>query len=511
MPKFLRNINVAALFFILLAGSAILLRFYNISSPPFDAYSLRQTQTLSTIADFYENGVDLLYPKTHHAGYPGYYVLECPFYQAAMAYLWHIFPYSIAVIRCFNILINIFTAWLLYLVTNLFLPKKISAGAAIMFLLTPLNIFCSRSTLLEPAIVFLVMLVVYLYFRIGLINNAKSVVLFLLLSVCLCVSILIKPIYLGPFFVIFAATFSNNKKTAGFYAVSFFTALGLLCLWMTRAATINNESIFTAGLAAKNLLGNGSLFNPFFWLIMFHRAAVKIAPGPALLCLFFSLFIAFFKNDADKKSIYLLRICWVIICGFLWLFADINFPHAYYQLILTPFSSVLIAFAAFYLLDKLSDARVKQVLCLIFTISLFLSAAISYLESARLSVSLLEFQAALGPRLDQNNRFVFLFVKSIPGDELSKIKFDKSPAFDELSGLYSVNKWGETRKGLTVKESVAYLKDIPQPLRDNFGEIIFYKYDYGNDFFAEDLTALGELGYKLKMNSRFGVILQRKR
>lgn len=506
----LKNINFTVLTVILLVGASTFLRFYNISSPPFDAHSLRQTQTLSTIADFHENGVDLLYPKTHYAGYPGYFALECPLYQAAMAWLWNIFPHSIAAIRFYNILIGIFTGWLLYLIANLFLPKKTSAAAAIIFLLAPLNIFCSRSILLEPTGIFLALTLIYLYFKIGPINNPKSLVLFLLFSICLCVSALIKALYLFPLLVIFAATlYGKDKKTTGLYAISFSLALFLLFLWMAHANAVNNSSIFLEGKTAIKHLGCLSLFNPLFWPTMAYRAAIKIAPGPAFWLLLFSLFLAFFKNGIDKKSVYLLRICWVIILGFLCLFADINLPHDYYQLILTPFTSLLIAFAAFYLLDQLSDTRVKNAICVIFAAALFLSASIAYLETARISVPLLEFQAAVGPRLGQNNRFVFLFAKAISRDDLSKIRFNKPPELDELSALYSVNKWGVARRGLTVQESIAYLKSIPRHLRDNFGEIIFYGYVYGEEFFPEELATLGELGYKLKTNGRFGAIFKR--
>jgi len=48
-------------FVILVVFLAILIRLYNLSSPPFDLYAhaMRQSQTLSTIEDFYINGINI--------------------------------------------------------------------------------------------------------------------------------------------------------------------------------------------------------------------------------------------------------------------------------------------------------------------------------------------------------------------------------------------------------------------------------------------------------------------
>ncbi|MFH1283741.1 MAG: phospholipid carrier-dependent glycosyltransferase [bacterium] len=491
---------------------SILLRFYRLNAPPYDTHNSRQTQTLATIEDFHQNGIDLLYPKTHYVGYPGYQLLEFPFYQAVVSKLWKAFPATAATVRIYNILIHIFTAFLLILILKKYFAMDLCLLTAAVFILTPLNLMYSRSMLLDPTAVFFNMVVILLFLEIEKINNIKSIFLLIIWSICVILAALIKPLYLFPFCIIFfLKIFKRDKITIALYGISLSIALVLLFMWVKHADTVNAAHYFTSMQAVENHLGFKAIFTPTFWFKMVQRFNLKIAPGPSLLFLLFSLYIIFFKKD-ESNAVSIAKISWLCVVSFLVIFANINSPHDYYQLILIPFLSFIVIFSLNYFCDNMVNKDLKYPVILMFILSLFLASNLTYFTYARISVQVLEFQAKVKPHLDKTNEYVITFINTSYFDRFKnfpKSKFYKGPDFENVAALYSIGKWGTATADINMEESLNYLKNVPGDLIKQFGEIIYYRYNK-NSITEEQLGIINQLGYQEKYRDDDVLIFRRK-
>ena len=116
------------------------LRLIGLHSPPYDSHNFRQCQTLSTLEDFYRNGIDFLHPHALYMGYPGVYVLELPLFQAIGATLYHCFGAHLELVRILNIVIGALTTIILYRTSLLCFDRTIAILGAIIYWLALLNI-----------------------------------------------------------------------------------------------------------------------------------------------------------------------------------------------------------------------------------------------------------------------------------------------------------------------------------------------------------------------------------
>lgn len=494
---------------IVILGS-IFLRFYGISAPPFDTHNGRQVQTLSTADDYYENGIDLLHSKVHYQGYPGYQLLEFPLYQGIIAFLWKTFSKSIVVVRLFNISVNLLTAWLIILIVKMYFSKKLAFLTGVIYLMTPLNMVYSRSTLFEVFAVLLNVLVIYLYLKLGNISNFKSIFLFLIWSVTVILSAVVKPLYLAPFCVIFFFTFfKKDKRTIILYGISLSIALACLFLWLRHAKAVNSMYFFTYNFAVEDHLGFKYFFTFTYWAKMMQRFVLKITPGP--LILFFLLSLVFFFLKDASLNIGPVIVTWTCIGVYLFSFANINRPHDYYQLILTPLTSFLAAFTFNYIYKKIDAAKIRNMVLFIFILSVFASSALTYFTYVRLSVPLIEFEERVKPHVNPENKFAFLFINATRYEKdpyYPKFRYYKAEDFEYIAALYSIDKWGRAFVDTGIEGSIEYIKGVPEDLLKHFGEIIYYRFHH-DDFNEDYFRSLKKLGYEKSYSDNYMYIFQR--
>jgi hypothetical protein len=323
------------------------LRLICFSCPPYDSHHFRQCQTLSTIEAYHADGIDLLHPRTIYMGYPGVFVLEVPFFQAFCAMLYKIFGAHWEIPRLVNICLGGATAWLLYRVTLLFFAEEIATLAAIIYWLAPLNILFQRSVLLDPTGVFLGLTSFYLLSKILREEQAASQKSFLLFGMITTATALIKALYLWPAVLLLAVHFFQRgfRFDARTLKITFlFGFAGVLFIaWNKYASHINNLSPISRGVQPTSLLGFDSLLTlGFYQEEILHRPRMWLG----LSALFYPLGvwagIKLWPNA--RKSMYWFFV--LVPPTYLILFANINYPHDYYQLIITPFLAVTSAFGA---------------------------------------------------------------------------------------------------------------------------------------------------------------------
>jgi len=361
-PAWLTASSVRLLFACALAVG-LLLRVVGLSYPAYDAHCFRQTQTLSTIDDFYARGIDLLRAKTIYSGYPGTFVLELPLFQAIATILYRLFGPHIEAIRLLNICFGAGTTLLLYRIVAYLLDRPTALLAATIYWLAPLNVLYHRSVLIDPMAVFLALFAFHeLFAFLGAGWEAPftgpkpapagPILLFALMT---CLTALIKALYLWPavllfLFALWRRRFKLDVRLVSVGAIFAFAGL-LFFAWNLHAVRVNNEAPFTRGVNPTTLLGVSALLKPSFYLDMLVRRP-KLWLGVLGALLYPVGVLAAFKDRASTARTSALLLLFLIPPTYLILFSSINSPHDYYQLIIAPFLATASAIGLVWLLAR---------------------------------------------------------------------------------------------------------------------------------------------------------------
>ncbi|MEO6034315.1 MAG: glycosyltransferase family 39 protein, partial [Verrucomicrobiota bacterium] len=329
-----------------LAG--LILRLVGLTYPPYDDHSFRQTQTLSTIENYHSQGIDLLYPKTIYMGYPGTFVLELPLFQAVGALLYDVFGQHLEIIRLMNILMGAGAAWMVFRITWHFIDRRTATMATLLYWLAPLNITYQRSMLIDPTAVFFGL---FCFYQLALLlspldreNHSGRVSNWTLFVISTLLTAMIKALYLLPAVLLLlqqlmARRFRFDRRILQ-VGVVFAVAGACFLIWNHHATVVNESSPFTDGVKPTSLLGFSALLAPEFYnAFLLHRPKREL--GLIGLLLYpIGLWAAWFHGRKWPHFRSLLLIV-LIPPTYLLCFANINRPHDYYQLIITPFLAIV--------------------------------------------------------------------------------------------------------------------------------------------------------------------------
>lgn len=407
MIKDLSNRQKYLAFFIVFA-LAVLVRLYNLSAPPFDQYahSYRQSLNLSTIEHFYKGGINILYPQANYKGYPGYFVLEFPLFQAASAMLWKIFGPVAAVARLLNIALGMTAALLTYLIASRLFNRTIAGYAIVIFLFMPLNIMYHRSFLSEPLVVALALLALF-QTLIWLEKKPKRIPLFIAMVVVYSLVAVIKPLYLMPVIVFLAADFFKTRRVPFAPIIAGLVAGAALAAWSNHVATVNGQYFFTRGL---NLILDSNGLGPVFSLGYYAALGWRLLNNylnPVGFALIVVFLVALPKLKFDMKRN--VAIIFVLAGLYLSLFAQMNRPHNYYQMILMPFLAMIAALGVDYLVRAGAEADRRR-LALAVLFSFIIATGYVFMASRlfALDQNLLTFQATVRDHLKDDGLVVVI-------------------------------------------------------------------------------------------------------
>jgi len=329
----------------------LVLRFLRFDNPPFDAHSFRQCQTLFTIDDFYWNGIDFFYPKTNYVGNPGVFVLEAPVFQAIAAALYHVFGPHIEVVRALNILCGVGTTAVLYWITARLLDRRTALLATLIYWLASLNILFQRSTLLDPMAVLFALasfhaLIVVLrpHPEDESLRCPRTLARFAGFALATCLVAVMKALYLWPSVLLLGWEFARRRfrfEPRIALATGVFFVSGILFLGWNYHCRVANQNGYYHDLKPTSLLGLGKLIDPMFYWQMKARPGEWL--GPIGMVLYpVGLWAVWKRRDETEKAstVWLLAL---IPPSYLFVFPNINLPHNYYQLIITPFLAIVAA------------------------------------------------------------------------------------------------------------------------------------------------------------------------
>jgi len=350
---------------ILLLG--LISRIYKINSPIADWHSFRQADTASVSRIYFEEGVNLLYPRyydisTTQSGLfnpKGYRFVEFPIYNFISVILGRIFP--MLSLEVWGRLVSVFSA----LISGLFifsLGKRFISNiggllASAFYLLTPFNIYFTRVILPEPLAVMFALFSLWSYVKF--IDFNKRVWLYTA-ALLMAGGILIKP-YVAFYSIAMIYLVIKKYGRNSFLAIKDLLLALVLALapfilwrfWMGR---------FPEGIPfwKWTLNGDGIRFKPAFWYWIFAERLGKLILGIGGLIPFIFGLLA--RNKGKSFYMYFLLGMFLYVS----VFATANVKHDYYQTITIPAISLVLSSGSIYLWNAKSFNKALRRVTLLF-------------------------------------------------------------------------------------------------------------------------------------------------
>ncbi len=360
--SFIKNNKV----FLLLILIAVPFRLYHLTYPILDSFNFRQAQTATFTLNFYKHGINLFQTELDifGIGRQKYLTLEFPIYEAMVSILYKLFFVSDIWGRIVSIIAGFISAWYLYEIVKLLIKnKKIAIYSVFFFLFAPLNMFYQRAFMIEPTIIALLLAGTFYYLIWVDYQDRKS---YFLALVLLTIGFMHKGLY-GPFWLLPMAVYYIKKKSIKqIYSFKFlsiiFLPLILLFLWQHHVNNVNlyaGNVFFTFSNPGQIEWNFGFLADRFSWSdwsFRLHQVLNGIFLKPGLLFFILGLFAI---KKIDKSNFFLF---WMIsqLIYFVTLFRIQQ--QNYYQTIMIPAFSVIMAIGLNYIIDGLNRMILKKVI-----------------------------------------------------------------------------------------------------------------------------------------------------
>jgi hypothetical protein len=326
---------------ILLGG--FLVRLYKIDNPIADWHSFRQADTASVTRVYVEEGINVLYPRYHDISTTqsglfnpnGYRFVELPVFNVAHALLSNSFPVLSLEIwgRLLSIASALITAYLLYLIGRKFLGSCGGLLGAFFYLFIPFNIYFTRVILPEPMATMFSVWALWAFIKYIDKQKAKYLI-FTIISFSL--ALLIKP-YSAFYGVAVLYLVIRKWGVKGILKPQLLlsgvaVALPFLSwrLWISQ---------YPEGIPfwKWTFNGDGIRFRPAFWFWIFGERIGKLILGIWGLLPFAMGIIS------HKKSKELIHYLGLGMFFYIAVIATANVRHDYYQTLIIPSVSLLLA------------------------------------------------------------------------------------------------------------------------------------------------------------------------
>jgi hypothetical protein len=331
-----------------------IIRLYKIDNPVADWHSWRQADTAAVSRNYVNDGINLFYPtyddiSSIQSGFDnptGIRMVEFPIYNAVHALLYNLYPsFSLEVWgRLLTALITLLTSFMLFLLGKKHYSVMIGLLTTFFFLFLPFNIYFSRVILPDPLGVFFAVSGLYFF---G-INNIVSCIFFALMF-------LQKP-YFGVFLIPLVNEFLNFKKLKQNITFLFFAFLPFV-LW--RFWT----SMHPEGIPFYKWAFNGDRirFHPAWFKWIFGERIGTLILGVGGVVPFTVGLVRKLKNNFAILFI-------ISSLAYLIIVATANVRHDYYQIMIIPSISMILALGTSWLFKK------RKILLIISLITMFIVA-----------------------------------------------------------------------------------------------------------------------------------------
>jgi hypothetical protein len=324
-------ITLVLLIGVILVGLFLRLRY--VTNPLLDFHFQRQVDTAAVARNFFEEGMNILYPRIDWRGTtPGYVEMEFPLYEYLIAILYFIFGQHDIIGRFLSILFAVGTSVYLFAIARRLIGREGSLFALVLFACAPLPVYFTRTVQPESMYLFAATASYFYYLRYleeGRRSDAAFSAGFLSIAFGLKIAVAL------PLFFLYLAT-ALNKKGTGFirdfniWMVALVpSTLGLLWTWHAGRLYEMTGLSFTRWLMTRDSLFNTQwLMDPGYWKIVWNQRFVQ-----DLTIVGFALVAAGVLICAIEKRWR--PVFWGNV-GFLFyffFFMRANLAHNYYQLI----------------------------------------------------------------------------------------------------------------------------------------------------------------------------------
>ena len=345
----------------------LILFFYNFTAPPVDTYCSRQAHVLMVARNFNIEGINLLMSKVDIFGKPGYCNLEFPVYEALIAIFCKIINQPIIIGRTLNIIFTILSSIFLYLIISKIIDKKTAIFSVLFFLFAPLMLYFSRTIIIEPMEIFLLLLLTFLYQKW---IDKKNIFIWWFATILGILFAIIKPQYtviLVSF--VFAYRYTRNNKLKDLIdfdlILSFFIQAIFTMIWLHHILLIDKlfPNTFSVGQNLQSwFLGNLELrLNPNVYLLIFIKLLTFVVARSGIL-----IFMVALWQWKDVPKLIKLWLGGIIL--YICIFLNTNFVHENYHLITIPVFSIFMAFGFQKILGLIKEKRLLFVFFALFMI-----------------------------------------------------------------------------------------------------------------------------------------------
>jgi 4-amino-4-deoxy-L-arabinose transferase-like glycosyltransferase len=347
---------------------AISLRLIEISRPFVGGWSWRQTDIAMIAENFYQNGFNIFYPQINWAGNnPGYVGTEFPLVPFLASLLYVFFGIHEWVGRSVSVFFFILSVPFFYLLVKRVSNARSAVFAVVIYSLTPLGIFASRSFM--PDMTSLSFSIVALYCFAEWLNRPTDAKFFIAAMATTSLAVLVKllAIFIGlP--LIYMAWHEYGAKFVLRREMWVFAVLSLIfpLAWYSHAYFISvthfpYHMFGSGGIALESLSGYGQIL---------HQAATSSLTPLLTVAMLVGLFL---PSPAKFSRVF----HW-------WLFAIVFFAfiaarghhrHPWYLLPIVPVAAVFAARTCDFVLSRIVTSARSIALA-----SLFFFSLLSYLS-----------------------------------------------------------------------------------------------------------------------------------
>lgn len=387
--NFSRQLFLESCAFALLVLVALLLRLYKINEPLADWHSFRQVDTASVTREYVKHGIDILRPhyqdmsniQSGKDNLEGWRMVEFPLINAVIAQvlLGHPSWNEVVVGRAFSIVASLVSLSALWFVTRSVMGRAMAFVTALIFAVMPYSVFYSRTILPEPFLVMFLMLTMaslVLWSRSRKALVSVSDVWLVLAFVFWALALLMKPmaLFYAPVFLAIIwrwhrFSWSDLLKLAGLFL------LGLVPLWWWRHWILQ----FPTGIPVSDWLFNSNhiRLRPAWWRWLFADRLGRLMLGHWGTAFFalgvmgslLSLRVSAKKSWPLLKKIQsvaqsferlfaaegLILFGFVGMLSYLVIIATGNVQHDYYQVMMVPIISLLVARGILWMFRQAKD------------------------------------------------------------------------------------------------------------------------------------------------------------
>ena len=340
----------------------LVLTMYHVTSPFLDYHAWRQADTAAIARNFYHNGFNILYPQIDWGGAgPGYVETEfqlVPFLAAALYQLFGVHEY---VGRLVAISFSVLSVYLIYKLSHKYFTRNVAIFSALFFIISPLNIYTSRSFQPESAMIFFSL--GSLYFFDAWIDKERWEV-FALAILCTTAAFLVKiPAVLLGVPLLWLAYSKYKWHLFKEWKLYLFVALALIppILWYYHAHLLFLQYGNTFGIwTLTDTQGwNTKWGNLQIWLStgFYNNYLVRLS-GIVLTPIGLTLFIVGVFQKVQSKREYLFHFWLLAIIIYFIVLARGNWVHDYYQLPLVPVAAIFAGKALAMLFNTTQERKI---------------------------------------------------------------------------------------------------------------------------------------------------------